>query len=593
MKSPIVLLLSLLTDVKRLEPDVKGLDRDVITIQKRYENEGNGFLTVALPALCDALDRGLADGKFACPRGFSTTPGGTIPRIFSGMFCKVFATDTGLLKEDAPVGIVKCLRELLRLFKKLVLDSDRDSLLDQKARREFGECDQACLDEFDLSEKQLFILSAVCRSILPNLDTFDERELPCKHGPGAVFETLTLNQKWQALLEHSPLLDEVGLDCVAFGQHGLDDPSIGQEYGVSGDLAKLITVPKSNTSKRTITVEPVVRQYVQQGLNTVLRDSISCCSVLRNCLALTDQSKNQNLALEGSRTGRWATMDLKSASDLLSVKIVEFTFGFRPRFLSWLIRARSPRVKDGSLRYDMKKFAGMGNATTFPVQSVVFASLAIAAILEGSNLYPSFGNIVRVSRRVRVYGDDIIVPSEHAHQVAVWIHSVGLKVNTKKTFAVGNFRESCGVDAWKGYNVTPLYVRHYPAKPSIREPSAIAHLVSLSNHAWLRGLYAMSTHLCELVESCLRKQLPLVRQDSGSLGWHTHQNGQDFHRWNPALQRLETKSLVQVPLKKKDPVDGYAALLKFWHTPLLGRDVGHLQKSPVRFSSRIVQRWVP
>lgn len=590
MKSPIALLLSLLQDVGRLEPDVKGLERDVITLKKRYENEGNGFLTVALPRLCDALDRGLADGRFACPDGFSTAIGGTIPRLFSGMFCKVFATETGLLKEDASVSIVKCLREILRLFKKLNLGEDQTDRLDYLARKEFGDTDAKCLDEVEFDEKQRFIFAAVCRSILPNIDTFDERELPCKHGPGAVFESIKPNQKWQALLEHSLVLDEVGLDCVAFGHHGLTAASNSTEYGASGDMAKLISVPKNSTSRRTITVEPVVRQYVQQGLNTVLRDNISRCSVLRNCLALTDQSLNQKLALEGSRTGKWATMDLKSASDLLSVKMVELTFGFRPRFLSWLIRTRSPQVKDGSLRYDMRKFAGMGNATTFPVQSVVFASLAIAALLEGSNLYPSYRNIVRVSRYVRVYGDDIIVPSEHMHQVAVWISRAGLTVNTRKTFATGNFRESCGVDAWRGYEVTPLYVRHYPEEPSIREPDVIAHLVSLSNHAWLRGLYKMSTLLRDKVERCLRRQLPLVRRESGSLGWHTHQNGQDFHRWNPALQRLETKSLVQIPLKRKDPVDGYAALLKFWHTPLLGRGVGHLQKSPVRFSSRIVQR---
>jgi hypothetical protein len=593
MKSPIVLLRSLLTDVRRLEPDVKGLERDVITLEKRFENEGNGFLTIALPSLCQSLDRGLADGRFTCPIGFKTTKGGTIPRLFSGMFCEVFVAETGLLKENASVHIVKCLREILRLFKKLGGDEDRAKELDFSARSEFRECDEACFTEFDLDERQTFILSAVCRSILPNIDTFDERELPCKHGPGAVFESISTNQKWQSLLEHSLVLDELGFDCVAYELHGLADSSNSSEYGVSGDTSKLISVLKSSTSRRTITIEPVVRQFVQQGLNTVLRDNISRCSVLRNCLDLTDQTHNQKLALIGSLTGVWATMDLKSASDLLSVKIVEEVFRFRPRFLSWLIRSRSPRFKDGNYHSELRKYAGMGNATTFPVQSVVFASLAIAAIIDGSSKFPSYKEIERVSRRVRVYGDDIIVPTEHVHQVADWISLVGLKVNEKKTFSKGNFRESCGVDAYRGYEVTPLYVRHCPAKPSIREPDVIAHWVSLSNQAWLRGLYSMSTLLREWVEDCLRRQLPLVRHDSGALGWHDRQDRQEYQRWNPVLQRPETKGLVQIPLKRKDPVDGYAALLKFWLTPLLGRDADHLQKSPVRFSSRIVQRWVP
>lgn len=593
MKSPIALLLSLLTDVRRLEPDVKGLDRDVITIKKRYKDEGDGFLTIALPAYCQALDRGLADGKFACPPGFKRVRGGAIPRLFSGMLCKVFDIETGLLVESPSLTHVKCLREVLRLFKKLGGDDDRADKLDRDARTEFRETDEKCSADVELSEKQLFILSNVSKFILPNLDTFEEGELPCKHGPGAVFESITTNRKWESLLVHSNALDELGFDCVAYGRHGLSDSSNSTEYGVSGDTAKLITVLKSSTARRTITIEPLVRQFVQQGLNTVLRDEISRCSVLRNCLALTDQSKNQQLALEGSRTGAWATIDLKSASDLLSVKVVETVFRFRPRFLSWLIRSRSPKVKDGSLHYDLRKYAGMGNATTFPVQSVVFASLAIAAILEGSLKFPSYVNVMRVSRRVRVYGDDIIVPSEYVHQVADWISRVGLKINVKKTFSTGNFRESCGVDAFLGHEVTPLYVRHCPAKPSIREPDVIAHWVSLSNQAWMRGLYSLSTLLREWVEDCLRRQLPLVRQTSGALGWHDRRNSQEFQRWNPELQRHETRCLVQIPLKRKDPVDGYAALLKFWLTPLLGRDVDHLQKSPVRFSSRIVQRWVP
>jgi len=60
-----------------------------------------------------------------------------------------------------------------------------------------------------------------------------------------------------------------------------------------GASAKLISVLKNSSSRRTITIEPLLRQYLQQGLNTVLRESITECQILSNCLALTDQSKNQ------------------------------------------------------------------------------------------------------------------------------------------------------------------------------------------------------------------------------------------------------------------------------------------------------------
>jgi hypothetical protein len=596
LKSPIELLLSLLTDVRRLEPDVKGLDRDVITIKKRYENEGNGFLTIALPSLCDSLDRGLAEGKFACPEGFCKPKGGTIPRLFSGMFCKVFAIESGLLLESPCVATVKCLREVLRLFKKLALANDREVILDRKAKDEFIETDTVCVSELDLSEKQQYILDVVCRYILPNLDTFEASELNCKHGPGAVVESLTANQKWSAMLTYSGKLEMMGFDCFystvwneTDASHILDESN----YGASGDTARLISVLKNSTSRRTITIEPLVRQYVQQGLNTWLRDNITRCQVLRHCLALTDQTKNQHLALEGSRTGKWSTLDLKSASDLLSVKIVETVFRHRPLFLKELIDCRSPKVRNGESIYELRKFAGMGNATTFPVQSTVFAILAIAAIIDGSSQFPSYGNVQRVSRSIRVYGDDIIIPTKWARQVVVWLQKVGLRINLKKSFMDGYFRESCGVDAFLGHDVTPLYVRHHPDTTSIKEPNTIAHYVSLCNQAWLRGLYTMSTLLRDHVEEILRKRLPLVTEDSGLLGLHTRLGAQEFHRWNPELQRPETKGYMLLPITRPDNIDGYAALLKFFHTPLLGRSVGHLKKSPVRFSSKIVQRWVP
>lgn len=593
MKSPIVLLEGLLADASRLMPGVKGLDRDIITIKSRFEHEGYGFLTIALPSLCDALDRGLALGKFACPTGFSKTRGGAIPRIFSGMLCKVFAADTGLLVQSPDSHSVKMLREILRLFKKLVLTQDQETYLDLQARSKFIQDDEACQTENSFSDRQQYVLDTVCRYILPNLDGVNFSELRYKHGPGAVFEHYKPNQKWNGLLTYSGKLDRLGYDCTYFSNEGaqlvIDDQLA--EYGASGDIARLVTVAKSSTSRRTITVEPLVRQFVQQGLNTHLRREIDSCGILRQCLALTDQSKNQHLALEGSRTGEWSTIDLRAASDLLSIRIVNQIFRSRPLFLEELLDCRSPNVDTGSSVIALRKFAGMGNATTFPVQSVTFAVLAICALLEG--VKPSYGNVQRVARQIRVYGDDIIVRTKSVHQVMAWLNLAGLAVNENKSFTVGNFRESCGVDAFMGVDVTPLYVRHWPVQPSLKEPSIIAHLVSLSNQAWFKGLYSMSEVIREWVDSSLRKPLPLLFSNSSALGWHSRQETTTFQRWNPLLHREEVLAPVLCPLKRSDRLDGYAALLKFFHVPLLGRGRDHLEKSPVKFKSRISLRWVP
>jgi hypothetical protein len=93
MKSPVALLSSLFHDVERLEPGVKGLDRDLCTVKVRFENEGYGFLTIALPTLCDALDRGLADGKYTCPTGFSR-------RELSRNYSRVCSVLFSILKQD-------------------------------------------------------------------------------------------------------------------------------------------------------------------------------------------------------------------------------------------------------------------------------------------------------------------------------------------------------------------------------------------------------------------------------------------------------------------------------------------------------------
>lgn len=604
MKSPVELLLALLTDVGRLEPGARGLDRDIITIKKRVENEGDGFLTVALPTLCDALDRGLAEGRFACPQGFARIPRGTIPRLFSGMFSEIFDSVTGSLLKNPSVSMITSVRQVTRLFKKMHQSDDHDDRLDHLAKMQFIKDDESCSEKHSFSETELYILDRVSRYVLLSLDSFDEREVICKHGPGAVFEGLKPNQKWQALRTYSSVLERMGFD-VFYGSDTEIDGELGVHsplYGASGDEARLISVPKNSISRRTITIEPVVRQFVQQGYNTILRDSISRCPVLNRCLDLKHQEHNQRLALEGSLTGSYATLDLKSASDRMSIDIVSLIFRHRPAFLSGVLDCRSPKVSIDGCQYELRKYAGMGNATTFPVQSVVFAVLAIAALAQDSR--PTYGMVKRVASSVRVFGDDIIVPTDKVHQVVSWITKAGLTVNLRKSFTEGNFRESCGVDAFAGVDVTPLYARFRPDKASRREPSIIAHYVSLSNQAWFKGYYAMSASIQELVEKRLRRRLPLVPRNSGGLGWHTRQDVSEIQRWNPDYHRFETNTPVLVSLKRRDEIDGYAALLKFFHRPqdeergsfplsVQEVDGEHLRQSPIRFKLRIVSRWVP
>lgn len=613
MKSPLTLRLlqALLLDFARLEPGTKGLDRDFITIKARFEHEGSGFTSVALSSYCDAVDHGIATGQFACPLGFSKSRGEALPKLFSGLLRKVFDPRTGSLKEGPCVRSVKCLREACRLFKKVVPSSVRDELLHRRAVRTFWESDSLCKESFDSLRTDL--LSRVAGYTLSRLSTYRPSEIIPRHGPGAVYERVDSNQKWLEVY-HSILSEDFDITKYGFDMFGSsnrtsdclllehsDCKSEPKSSTLSGSVHKLssgsrirvVSVPKNSVSRRTITVEPVLNMFIQQGLNKHLRDSISRCPILSQSLTLEDQSPNQYLALIGSISGEWSTLDLSSASDLLSLSLVERVFSQHADFLNCMIECRSSTAETPKGVKTLKKFAGMGNALTFPVQSVTFALIAISAILYTKGFSrPRYKDVKAAARHVRVFGDDIIIPTKYASQVVDWIESFGLKVNRKKSFTTGNFRESCGLDAYKGVDVTPVYLRDDPDISS-KEPSHVASIVSTSNQLWDRCLYNASLVLSEEAERCLGRRLPVISREDGGLGWTSRVDSSEFHRWNKSLHYLEVKVPILKPAYKWDRIGGMPALLKFFLTPLIQRDRDHLRRSVERFKTKIVWRWMP
>ena len=586
MKSLIGLSRALVKDLMRLHPEVRGLDRDLLTIEARIKSEGVGFLSVALPSFGKAFDQSLASGKMANIAGFANN--GQIPKFLSGIVCHIFDTLTGVLKEDAPYDHILSVRQVCYFFKKFLPSDERDEYLAKLAVKDFNDVESSIKE---VSPSLLSRFEHVCSFVLPELDLVQDFE--GRHGPGAVFEGYTTNQKWlevyRRLLEFDDKLLSIGYDLPAsLLVESLDSEKFLKNDPV-GTCARLVTVPKSCSALRTITVEPCLNQFVQQGLNTTLRDHIKKCKVLSRSLTLDSQTPNQVLAIEGSQVGNWCTIDLSSASDLLSLEVVKACFARRPRFLEALLASRTPSVNDGSNTVTLKKYAGMGNATTFPVQSIVFAMLAITSITSSSERV-TYRKLCNAANDVRVFGDDIIIKSEHFQAFADWIISFGLKINQGKTFSSGNFRESCGVDAYKGVDVTPVYLRHDPDNSST-DPSAFASVVATSNQLWLRGYYKCSDYLRKLVDRI--HSLPLVPFDSQGLGWHTRQNVRTCQRWSSTLHRFEVQTYVPVGSRRKDRLDGYPALLKYFHHPLIGRDdPTHLSVSVRRFNLKLRKRWV-
>ncbi len=600
MKSPIVLLWSLLDDVKRLHPLVRGIERDSLTLNDRFKHEGLGFISKTLPSLCAAFDEGLSTGRFTCPSNFRKIRGGVLPRLFSGLLSNVFDRSTGELLSSADLGIVKTIREILRLFRKLQPNQDQDDRLDSEARKKFFECEDQIPHQLD--DRLDYRLRLFSKYILKDLSKFDPSLMVGKHGPGAVYEGYSPNQKWSGLLSSLDRLVNYGFDIFSY-RRGLGSILSNSDelffYTPPNRIARLCTVPKNISSKRTITVEPSEQQYVQGGLNIALRDSISRCPILNQSLALSDQSKNQHLALVGSLTDEWATIDLTSASDLLSNEIVRAVFSKHSTFLDAMYDCRSSHV-EGFIP-PLRKFAGMGNALTFPVQSIAFLLLGISGILGNERV--TYWSMKRAAKNIRVYGDDIIVRREYARAVCAELHLAGLIVNKSKSFLEGNFKESCGVDAFRGVDVTPLYVKHLSDSNLRSRAKELVHLVKLCNRSWLRGLYSMAACIQTDIEERFG-HLPLGPSNAGYLCYHTRQDAYSYQRYDKHLHRPLIRAPMTYTSTLKDKLDGYAALLKFFHTcrtsnwvfdlvETSGRDKRHLDRTDRRRMINVTWRWVP
>lgn len=242
---------------------------------------------------------------------------------------------------------------------------------------------------------------------------------------GKAHSTERAIRHWQSAIEGTLLSDFPGLAC----------PEI-----VEGSV--LFTVPKNATIDRVACKEPEVNQWLQRAVGISIRNSLR-----RVGIDLLDQSRNQRLAREGSLTGELATIDLSSASDLISRTLVN-----RLLPVSWYvllddIRVHHVRLPSGE-QHECEMFSSMGNGFTFELETLIFWALASAVQY-----------CFHIRGPVAVYGDDIIVGCRTARLLRHFFAFFGFKVNAKKSFWTGKFRESCGGHYFNGKDVTPFYVR--------------------------------------------------------------------------------------------------------------------------------------
>jgi hypothetical protein len=191
--------------------------------------------------------------------------------------------------------------------------------------------------------------------------------------------------------------------------------------------------------------------WLQLGIGQVLS------GVLRRHFSVDchDQSLGWERAKRGSVSGDYSTLDLSSASDTVSLELVRRLLP--PDWFELLMSVRAPLYKwdevgpiAGGLR-SYEKFSSMGNGYTFPLESLIFAAIVRAVCRRAS-----------VPFDYAVYGDDIVCPSSVAPAVVVALEALGFVPNKTKSFIDGPFRETCGKDFYRGYDVRPWFIRAEP-----------------------------------------------------------------------------------------------------------------------------------
>lgn len=622
-------------DIRLAYPDLVDIDRDINRLSRLSESRGLGFYTLDLPNLDAILLDGLENGRLCCKGPLTSRVSSKIivPRFLRGLWLRIFSSD-GKLKNDPDVSAMFFIRQLTTIGKKIVVPCTTDRIIDsvQKyygieetlreptfkwanddlfdydihtrphfrdgldvylASCEFADEQSAKAFESDLGGL-CDRLDKVCRLIATSLGFYDPygytssngvvSKVFFRHGPGAVsdlkgkyinkYNFPNWPEKLQSIFPYDAFAN------FAFSSDGyLSDVEMP---------SKLIAVPKTAKGPRLIASEPTSHQWCQQVTKTYLEEKISS-SWVGGFIDFKRQDLSQSMVIEASREGKLATVDLSSASDRLSCWTVERAFISNVSILDALHAHRTRYIIDGVTKAKpmllQKKFASQGTAVTFPVQTLVFLACALAST-PGPITVKSLSKLMG---KVRVYGDDIIIPQAGYVPLCTLLQYLGLKVNEDKSFSKGLFRESCGMDAYAGVCITPV-------KPKVlygTDADSVMALIDTANNLFRKGMWCASKVVEQIAGNAV-KQLPVVGDGIGDIGLFSFCGSDYKHlrsRWNKSYQRQEflTWSLLsKVRVKSANDYTGITQFLSEKPSP----DIKWKSGYRLRPSTSNGRRWV-
>ena len=488
-------------------------------LNKRVREEGVGFLTKTLPRLGKCLDQALAGTHklTKAVHGFDTMDDSELPRFLGEFFSRVFQP-TGEVLPIPDTQCVSVLRQVLYSFYKYelpytetqteqvihsfkqteddlihvdaALNNLRASLDDHNKQRRRPICHQDLKDpDWHTNElNQLRVIREARILLFEVFKSFDPYNITPRHGPGVVSTKERLGDKylWRNVSHRiTAVYPFDAYFCASMG-HVCDTAHSFSTVTETDHSAQVLLVPKDSRGPRLISCEPVDFQWIQQGLRQAIYSLVEHHPLTRYNVHFTNQQPNQFGALLGSMTDwrcKYSTLDLKEASDRVSVSLVHLLFpDHLHRFLD-ASRSVSTVLPSGE-KLTLRKYAPMGSALCFPIMALtIWAILTASAPDEDTR------------ESILVYGDDVIVPTAFAESAMNILEVFGLKINRTKSCLQGSFRESCGVDAFQGVNVTP--VRFRTVWNESPRPDVYTSWIAYANQLWDKRFYRTYDYIVE------------------------------------------------------------------------------------------------